>query len=69
MPFDETAYDFEIEKPEQVELDSQLALLNLRLQSDIPNGDRYDEPPNEDTSAKLASGFGFYAYQGTEREG
>ena len=39
LPFNENDYEFEIEKPNQVELDSQIALLKLRLKSDLPSGE------------------------------
>jgi hypothetical protein len=42
VPFDEKAYDFEIEHPDQAELDIQIALLNLRLKDDLPIGDKYN---------------------------
>lgn len=52
-------------------METQLALLNLRKQSDLPSGDKYDEPA-EDTwkeCEKLLTGFGFHAYGESDREG
>ena len=71
LPFNENDYEFEIEKPNQVELDSQIALLKLRLKSDLPSGEQYNEPPVEeqDQTEKLATGFGFFAYTADDREG
>jgi len=79
VPFDETAFDFEIEHPDQAELDIQIALLNLRLKDDLPTGDKYDEPLFEEQAereareqagrSKLVSGFGFHAYSNEDREG
>ena len=44
MPFDESNFEFEIENPNQEELDSQIALLKHRLKTDLPSGSQYDEP-------------------------
>lgn len=44
MTYDESAFEFEIEQPPQVELDSQIALMNLRVTTDLPKGSEYDEP-------------------------
>ena len=81
MAFDEGNFEFEIEIPNQEELDSQLALLNHRLKVDLPNGSHYDEPvsanegmegeevPEIIITEKLESGFGYYAYTSSDREG
>ena len=82
IPFDEGEFEFKIEKPNQKELDSQIALMNLRIKSDLPFGAEYEEPEGYDSSVeqppgdsenpqyeKLANGFGFYAYGADDREG
>jgi len=83
LPFDDSNFEFKIEKPSQVELDSQIALMNLRITQDLPFGKDFEEPNqipattenSESTEQpsggeKLAEGFGYYAYkEGEDREG
>ena len=47
LPFDEAAYDFTVETPPKLELESQIELLKLRVKSDLPAGEKYEEPTEE----------------------